>query len=235
MNTDSQKIPAHANNIILYSNTAFAFIDVLRLKYLHITFSNRFVFNTPQFIQFIRRTPKLEPLKEAHVVFEVGRVGVRFSSRTSGNRVLNLTIPCRELHGELLSLEQVCTSCLPPLSTVESLYIYEHLHPPLYLENNFENTLWLELLYLFAAARNLYLSKKVAPLFVLALQELIGGRTTEELPILRNIFLEELRPSRPVQECIGKFVAARQLSGHPITVSLRERHLMQDWVFESDD
>jgi hypothetical protein len=48
---------------------------------------------------------------------------------------------------------------------------------------------------------------------------LVEERMTEVLPILQNIFLEELQPSGPVQEGIGQFVAARRLSGHPITVS----------------
>jgi hypothetical protein len=46
---------------------------------------------------------------------------------------------------------------------------------------------------------------------------------------LQNIFLEGLQPSGPVQEGIVKFVAARQLSGHPITVSLWERDPEGGW------
>ena len=61
--------------------------------------------------------------------------------------------------------------------------------------------------------------------FVLVLQELVGGRTTGVLPILQNIFLEGLRPSGPVQEAIGQFVAARQVAGHPVIVTRWEREL----------
>ena len=42
---------------------------------------------------------------------------------------------------------------------------------------------------------------------------------TEVLPTLRNIFLEGFHPSGPVQEGIGRFIATRQVSGHPIAVS----------------
>ena len=49
--------------------------------------------------------------------------------------------------------------------------------------------------------------------------ELVGGGATEVLPILQNIFLEELQSSGPVQEGIQQFVAARQVTSHPITVS----------------
>jgi hypothetical protein len=124
---------------------------------------------------------------------------------------------------------------LPPLSTVEGLYIYERQDPQPQLEDNVENRLWLELLRPFTAAKDLYLSKKVVPLIAPTLQELAGGRTTEVLPILQNIFMEELKPSGLVQEGIEKFVTARQLAGRPITISLWERHLMQDWVDEPDD
>jgi hypothetical protein len=68
-------------------------------------------------------------------------------------------------------------------------------------------------------SRTLYLSKEFAPRIVAALQELVGGRTTEVLPTLQNIFLEEVEPAGHVQEDNGKIVAARQLSGHTITVS----------------
>jgi hypothetical protein len=39
------------------------------------------------------------------------------------------------------------------------------------------------------------------------------------LPALQALFLEEPLPSGPVLEIIRKFVAARQLAGHPVAVS----------------
>jgi hypothetical protein len=60
-----------------------------------------------------------------------------------------------------------------------------------------------------------------------AVQELVEGRTTEVLLTLESIFLEGIQPSGPIQDGIGKFVAARQLSGRPITVSL---WLREGWV-----
>lgn len=77
-------------------------------------------------------------------------------------------------------------------------------------------------LRLFAAARKLYLSKEFSPRIVPALKELVGGRTTEVLPTLQSLSLEA-QPSWPVQEAVGDFLAARQLSGQPIAVSSREK------------
>jgi len=129
---------------------------------------------------------------------------------------------------QLSSLEQVCTSSLPPLFTVENLYIYEHRHLRPHWQDDIENKLWLELLYPFTAVKNLYISKQFTPCIAPALQELILGRMMGQLPILQNIFLEGLEPSGPVQEGIRRFVAARQSSGHPIAVSLWDRDLEQD-------
>jgi hypothetical protein len=56
------------------------------------------------------------------------------------------------------------------------------------------NTLWLNLLCSFVAVKNLYLSEEYMPHITPALQELVGGRTTEVLPTLENIFLEGLQP-----------------------------------------
>ena len=71
----------------------------------------------------------------------------------------------------------------------------------------------------FTAVKNLYLSEKIASHIMPALQELARGRSTEVLPTLQNIFLEEPQPSGTVQEGIQQFVAARQVTSHPIAVS----------------
>jgi hypothetical protein len=83
-----------------------------------------------------------------------------------------------------------------------------------------ENTLWLQLLLPFTAVKNLYLSEEYALSIAVSLQELVGDRITEVLPSLQNIYVQELEPWGPFQENIGQFVAARQLSDHPIAISV---------------
>ena len=90
-------------------------------------------------------------------------------------------------------------------------------------QDDIESSQWLELLHPFTAVKGLYASREIAPRIAPAIQELVGERVMEVLPALRGIFLEEPFPSGPVQETIGQFVAARQLAGHPIAVSLWER------------
>ena len=202
-----------------YLDDLVARIDAPQVN-LYITFFNDIVFDAPQLIQFIRRTPSLKSPKNAHVVFGDGAVTVKSSS---GYGSLTIKISCRELDWQVSSLEQVCISCLPPLSTLEDLFIYKTQYWLPDWKDSTENMLWLELLHPFTAVKHLYLSKEFASRIVPALQELVGARTTEVLPALQNISLEELRSSGPIQEDIGKFVGARRLSGHPVTVSLWER------------
>jgi hypothetical protein len=77
----------------------------------------------------------------------------------------------------------------------------------------------LQLLLPFTAVKNLYLSRLFGPRIAGALQDLVGGRITEVLPSLQNIFVQGLEPLGPFQESIGQFVTARQLSGHPVAIS----------------
>ena len=205
-----------------YLEYLMALIDAPRLNELYITFFNQIVFETPQFIQFINRTPTLRSLEKAYVTFGNDAAMVNLSLLTPIYGEFYVKIPCRELDWQVSSLEQVCTSSLPPLSILEDLYIHKVPHSQPDWQDNIENALWLELLNSFPTVKNLYLCVEFAPRIMRALQELVGGRTMEVMPSLQNIFLEELQASGPVQEGIWQFVAARRATSHPIVVSFWE-------------
>jgi len=206
-----------------YLEEILARIDAPRLDHLDITFFNQIIFDTPQLFQFIDRRPTLRALEKGHIAFSSHEILAKFPSQTSNYRGLSVGVACTASEWQLSSLEQVCTSSLPPISTLEDLSILEDPDWRPRWQDDVENTLWLELLHPFAAVKNLYLSKEFAPRIAPALQELVGGRTTEVLPTLKNIFLEGLQPSAPLQEGIEKFVAARQLTNRPVTVSHWDR------------
>jgi hypothetical protein len=228
--------PPPLKRSVLHVLTVFAFkgvsdyleylvtrIDAPQLNRLDITFFNQIVFDTPQFIQFVNRIPTLRTLEKGHVTFGDDAARVKLSSAsplTYLNKGLYVKISCRELDWQVSSLEQVCTSSLPLFSALEDLYIYKFPNSQPDWQDNIEDALWLELLHLFPTVKNLYLSVEFAARIVPALQALVRGRTTEVLPTLQNMFLEELKESGPVQEGIQQFVAARQVTSHPITVSL---------------
>ena len=212
-----------------YVDDLVACIDAPRLYELIITFFNQIVFDSPQFSQFISRTPTLKTPEKAHVAFEGDSASVRLTSRSG---YLRIRVRCKEFDWRVSSMEQICTWCLPPLSTLEDLYLAPLRYQTSERRNNIENALWLELLQPFPTVKNLYLSKRLAPFIVPALQELIGGSQTEALPNLRSIFLKEIEPSEPVQEGIKKFVDARQ---DPIAISLWEIDQEDEFEFDEDD
>ena len=197
-------------------------IDAPQLSYFGITFFNDIIFDTPQMIQFISRTPIPNALENANIVLDDSSACVTFGSQIDGVR-LEVSILCEGLNRQLSSLEQVCTSCSPFLSTLKHLYIRESPFLLSDWKDNTENREWRELLHRFTTVKDLYISEKIAPRIGPALQELVKGRATEVLPTLENIFLEgpreEFESSGRVQEGIGQFVAARQVSSHPVTFS----------------
>ena len=204
-------------------------IDTPLLDSVYITFFHQLISDIPRLVQSMGRSTRFQELKETHLGFDKFVVHVEtHPPRWFPSKKTVLGISSNAFVWQLSSLEQVITSCFPPIYTVEHLYIY---NPPskrgrlVDMENSIQ---WLEFFQPFTAVMNLYLSKKFAPSIAAALQELVGGRTTEVLPILQNIYLEQLQPSEPIEEGIQKFVAARQLSSQPITVSRWQRDLDSD-------
>ena len=108
-----------------YLDDLAARIDAPRVNSLVIAFFNPIVSDTPLFTQFISRTPALNSLDKIRIVLEDGTPTVNLSSQTSGYGEVDVEIPIRDLGWQLLFLRNVCTSCLPPLSTMECLYIHE--------------------------------------------------------------------------------------------------------------
>jgi hypothetical protein len=211
------------NGVIEYLEELVTRIDTPQLDEMDITFFNQIDFDFSRLVRFIFRTPKLRALDDAHLQFNDSTASVKLRYWTSESSVYDLliNISCREPDWQLSSIEQVCSSSLNPISTVEDLYI-DHQYSQLVWKNDaIENTLWLQLLLPFTAVKNLYLSKQFAPGIAAALQELVGARITEVFPSLQNIFVERLKPWGPFQEIIGQFVTARQLSGHPVTIYVR--------------
>jgi len=125
-------------------------------------------------------------------------------------------------------MAQICNSTLSLLSTLEHLYISDRGSTQQRWQNYIENSEWLELLRPFTAVKNLYLAEGHAPRIVPALQDVIGEQITEVLPALECLFLEKLYQSGPVHKATERLVAVRQLSNHPIIISIWERGSRDD-------
>jgi hypothetical protein len=189
-------------------------IDTPKLRHTHINFFDQIDFDCPRLAQFIDRTPTFGAHDTAYV-----RFGDLDTSVTLLIPTLEIVISWSEPDRQLSSIAQVCNS-LHHLSTVVHLYIERRPGERVFQIDAIENTQWLQLFLPFTAVEFLYLSKTFAPGVAAALQELVGGRITEVLPSLQSIIVQGIEPSGPIQENIGQFVAARQLSDHPIAISV---------------
>ena len=195
-------------------------IDTPQLDDIHLTLLSQI--GTPRLAQFINRT-SFSAGDEARLTFHNWINSVELLCRVTRVWNLYISIFCPDQERQLSSLAQICNP-LHSLSTIEGLYIEPRNSQLVWMNNAIDNTLWLRLLLPFTAVKNLYLSKLFTPSIAASLQELVGDRIIEVLPSLQNIFVEGLEPSRvgPLQEIFGHFVAARQLSDHPIAISVWE-------------
>jgi len=211
----------HFKGVTEYLEDLVTSIDAPKLFRMDIRFFNKIDFDIPRLAQFINITPTLREFDEAHVLLESSMSSVELQYRASEPSIhgLRIRFPRRKPDLQPSSIEKVCNSLLP-LSTVEAvedLYIV-----PRYFEKGdaIENALWLPLFLPFIAVKNLYLPNDSAPGIAAALQELVGSRIAEVLPSLEYISVRGLTRLGPFKKKIAKFVTARQLSGHPVTVSI---------------
>ena len=249
---ESRRLPPPLTRSILPNLTKFEFygpseylevilvrIDSPRLNKMYTIFYREVTFDRPQFFQFISRCPMLRTLEKAQIAINYEAMIFKSSSQTTDYGDGEIRVEIRsDSSWQLSSLAQAWTSSsLPPVHTLQDLYIFEdRLYPP-YRQGDVENKLWLDFLRSFVALKNLYLSEEFVTHFAPALQELVGGRTTEVLPNLENIFLEGFQSSGPLHEGIEKFVAARRLTSHPVAVSLWDEDSKQEEErqYEDDD
>jgi hypothetical protein len=198
-----------------YLEDLVARIDAPLLDFLSMRLFYQIAFDTPQIAQFVARSPITQPPVKARIVVSLDED--KFISTQILPREIVLGISCAELDLWLPCLAQVCDSSFPEafISKVEDLYICGHPYP----QDDIEGNQWLEVLHRFNAVKYLYLSQGFTSRLAPALQHLAG----EALPSLQKLLLWDLHVSRPVREAIGKFVAARQLSGRPIVVCQWDR------------
>ena len=205
-------------------------IEAPLLDYFRITFFHQLIFDTPQLTQFISRTPKFKACDHALVHFR--NWSVRLSTI---DEALGLQILCLQSEWQLSSLAQVCGSIFIP--AIEHLDIREdQVYSPSW-QDDIETGQWLELLDRLTAVKDLHISREFLRRIAPTLQELVGGRVIEVLPALQTIFIDEEFPWG-AQQTINKFVAAREIAGHPIQVAAsyehRSEHRSFDLPFLSD-
>jgi len=193
------------------------------LNNFDITFANQPVIqpisHVPLLCELISSTEAFEAPHRADLSFHPRIVSITLSQPEEivNCRGLKLGVLCRGSELQRSSLAQLCNLTLPPLPTLEHLYIHCS-YMLIHWQTEMENAQWLEILRPFTSVKNLYLSDRLALYVARALQGLSGESVTEVLPTLQNIFLPGLKRSGAVHKAIGQFVAARQLSGRSVSV-----------------
>ena len=211
-----------------YLEDLVARIDAPLLHDLCITFFHQLIFDTPQLTQLIGRcAPKFKTLNIANLDFldYIGTPNITLLSHEPHFDRLYLGVSCNKSDWCLSFMTQICSSSFTQdlLSMVETLCIEEsggRWNPPWH--DDIDGGQWLEVLRPFTAVKVLYVFEEFAQGIAQALQELVGDRAMEVLPALQTLDLRNpmypLPPSRPDQDAVDQFVAARKLAGHPIVV-----------------
>jgi hypothetical protein len=206
-------------------------IDAPLLDELYISFST---LGTPPLTPFISRIPKPMPHNEARVFISESDIMIKFPRKIDGATTLEFSYEKSEQ--QLSWVARLCSSSLPRslLSVVEHLYIEtgDNCAPDWDLfDDETEDSQWLELLSPFTSVKSLYISYGFEHLIGPAMERLIRERVTEVLPALQTLFLESAYyDEERFQKEFGPFVAARQLSGHTIAVSLWDDDLDDDQI-----
>ena len=212
-----------------YLDHFFSRLDAPLLKHVDIMFTNPVDFCFPQISQFIGRKESFEAFDQAHMWWHDHLVNLTLSSRkgTTGGMWLKLSMRCKRTVWQLRSLSQVHH----PLA--HSFVTSRHCDDPTpgdgyvpHWVTQTRNAQWLEIVRFFPAVESLYLSERLAGFVAPVLGELSTGGSAamarDVLPALQTVFIEGLDRSRygRVREAIGKFVAEREFSDHPVVVHL---------------
>ena len=197
-----------------YLEDLVARIDTPVIKVFVITFFHRHIYDFSQLSQFIGRIEVFKSPYYAHIYFSDGAAGVSVSPRrcTNGLSWLALGISCYELHPQLRSLVQVCSSLLP-FSDAKSLdtSCYYRLRRSQWELPTAEDVLWLDLLRQFSAVKNLAICEYILAPVAYTLNEVVKERITDVLPAIRNLSVGERLPSGLVLSFMEKFATERGL------------------------
>ena len=239
--------PPPLTRIVLYALTRLVFkgdsqyleaivsrIDAPLLDNLDTTFFDQPTFDTPLLLHLISRTGAFTAFHRAHVDLHPSSVNVTLFHQKGihDSETLKLGISC-PYYRQLPAAAQLCNSFIPPFPTLEQLTI--NGDGTRIRQDDAEAPQWLELLQPFNRVKDLVLRKGSVRFVAHALQWLAGERVTETLPVLQNISLVGPQPSGAVKQALKKFIAARQLSGYPVTMNVvGDCELNSMWDFGSD-
>ena len=202
-----------------YLEDLVARIDGPQLNRIHTVYLNQIIdFQVAQLSNFIDRAvgPRLTLFKHAEVTFVRDIVSFDLYPQTyhpsSDWGLIRTAISCKGVDWQVSHMAQVLSQFSAILSNIVLLQLKAEVEKDGELEGT-DDVEWLHLLRQFSTMQTLRVSRELAGYVSLVLEELTGGMVTDLLPFLDSIYLG----GQPASS-IKKFVAARQLSGRPVTV-----------------
>jgi hypothetical protein len=188
-------------------------IDCPRLNKIYITYLRwPFDLQVAQLFQFIDRSedPKLALIRHAYVNVSHHRVSLDMypciGNRADRDRV-NILAQCPPMDRQNSYLAQLFHQPSALLSRVAHLKLYQYR-----ADEGYRTDEWLPVLHRFSATRTLYVYGNFTKDITYTLEH-IAEMDAEVLPVLDLIHIKD----EPVPS-IEKFLAARKLSGRPVTV-----------------
>jgi hypothetical protein len=202
-----------------YLEVLTAQIDAPLLECFDIDFFDQPVFDIPQIIRFFGHQDfKLFRPSSLTLLFFPGASTIGYDLKDP-QRSPTWHICCPRLDWQVFSITQICSQILSFRSSVESLNIrYDRWHSDSLREEDSEidPTLWLQLFHSFSSVQSLEISE---PFIAAVLPLLTGQAAADVLPSLHTLFVLGHVSDEIVHQNIQSFVAARQRSGRPVTVS----------------
>jgi hypothetical protein len=212
-----------------YLENVIARIDAPNIERFGITLFEQRTFELPHLAQFIGRTEKLKssPYRTSIWFWDHGFSITHYFGPPSSGPTFRLEISCPELARQVILLSRICKQLSLLVSMVERLDIEtDHMLSDVWDEEAADSDSdsdpdsgaaqqWLELLAPFRRVRWLELIGTPVPSIASALEKSAAGKGCREvLPSLQSLHLRGPTMSPPIES----FVAARQRSGHVVSV-----------------
>jgi hypothetical protein len=218
--------------VAAYLESLVARIRAPLLDKFSITLFNQLAITLPYLSRFIIARNGLG-YRTSSVIFGHTAVSIAIRHPLHPNvGVFDLSVNCKPFDWQVDSAGQVCRALLPVLSFAEelALYFYDPTMPSKW-QGEVQSRVWRDLLLPFGGVKELYIDPALSSDLGAALQP-DGEGPGSFLVLLPE--LEELKIKLKVEakNAFAKFIDARRLSGHPVTLSnfLLSPHFTRDLV-----
>ena len=188
-------------------------IDSPRLNQITVEYWDRHLhFQVTPLFQFIDLSEELKKSQITHADVNFSRTWLTFEmyphpERRPGWSFVSGAINCYQTR-QASYIAQVFNQASAVVSRVAHLKLYRSEADAGY---RFDD--WLHLFRQFSAIQTLHISRLLSVHVASILEAVSGEMVAEVLPVLDYIYLADL----PVS-CVEKFLTARQISGHPVTI-----------------